>query len=145
MRRDNRLPLPPVAEPDHDPREGQGAEIIDLATRNVLPQVTQRRPGRDGMALFAGVVVVGLLGVVTLWSLNSARTGQTGAPPPAAQPQPAALPLIPPQAITPVAPAPQPALATPPQTAPAAAPGVNPANSPTVVFDAGALPGSPMR
>ena len=40
MRQSPRL-LPPD---ERDPREGRSAEIIDLATRNVLPQVTQRRP-----------------------------------------------------------------------------------------------------
>ena len=143
MRRDNRLPITPLAAPEQDPREQRSAEIIDLATRNVLPQVTQRRPARDGLALFSGIVVVGMLGAVTLWSLNSARTGRIDATPRAPAPQTAPLPFVPPQAITPLAPAPRPALATPPQAAPMVASGLNSANSPAVVFDASALPGGP--
>ena len=40
-------------DPDHlrDPREtGEGAQIIDLATRNVLPQVSQRKRGSSKSA-----------------------------------------------------------------------------------------------
>lgn len=129
-----------------DPREQQGAEIIDLATRNVLPTVAQRKPRSDAMGLFAGVAVVALLGAVTLWSMDGARSGnraQQAAPAPA---KVEAAPAVPPQAITPApaaapaAPPQQAALAAPPQTAPAAAPASNPAASPTIVFDASALP-----
>ena len=46
---------------DSDPRDGQGAEIIDLATRNVLPQVAQRKPRSDAMGLAAGIGIVAAL------------------------------------------------------------------------------------
>lgn len=137
-----------------DPREEQGgAEVIDLATRNVLPTVTQRKRG-DGLGLVAGVAIVALLGGLTLWSMDAARNAV-----PAPVPTPVAqAPAVPAAAITPVAPAPagfpaaQPApLPAPaPQAVLAAAPNAaigaqvagNPAASPTVVFDAagGAAP-----
>jgi type IV secretion system protein VirB10 len=134
-----------------DPREQQGAEIIDLATRNVLPAVIQRKPARDGMALFAGIVVVGALGAATLWSLDSARqlpSGQTRVAGTAATPVPAPAPVeiappVPPQAITPPETAPQPVLAAPPQSAVLGAPAANPAQSPTVVFDTGTALSNP--
>jgi len=144
MRLDHRLPDRARSEPTEDPRDRPGAEIIDLATRNVLPAVTQRRPGRDGLGLVAGVVVVGMLGAVTLWSMDSARTARREAVRPVLAPQPAqGLPQLPPQAITqlaPVAPASQPVTAP---ANPAVAAGINPANAPTVVFDAGPAPGAP--
>ncbi len=131
-----------------DPREGQGAEIIDLATRNVLPRVTQRKKA-DGFGMVAGVLIVAALGGVTLWSMDAARNGPVEAPPApapaapvpgspvvapppvnAAQPQPAPL----------SAPAPQPVLAAPPQVQSALAPASNPFASPTVVFDIGGTP-----
>ena len=58
-----------------DPREGESAEIIDLASRTAYPAVTQRKGKSDGLGLAAGVGVVALLGAVTLWSMNAARTG----------------------------------------------------------------------
>jgi len=137
---------------DQDPREHQGAEIIDLATRSVLPQVTQRRPRSEGLSLAAGVAVVALLGAVTLWSLNSSRTETQQLQQPAAGAAPAAapagetVPAIPPEAITELpaqelpAPPQQAVLAAPPQEAPAAGPVSNPHSSPTVVFDSSALP-----
>ncbi|MBW8753887.1 MAG: TrbI/VirB10 family protein [Sphingomonadales bacterium] len=131
-----------------DPRDRGGAEVIDLATRSVLPQVAQRSGRSDGLGLAAGVALVALLGGVTLWSMNAAReTGRL--PQPAAAPaRPvAAAPAVPPQAITPApapsappAPAPVPVLAAPPQANAALAPRANPAASPAVVFDASALP-----
>jgi type IV secretion system protein VirB10 len=137
-----------------DPRVEQGgAEVIDLATRNVLPTVTQRKRG-DGLGLVAGVAIVALLGGLTLWSMDAARNvPEQPAPTPIAQ-----APAVPAAAITPVSPAPvgfpaaQPApLAAPaPQAVLAAAPNAsigaqvagNPAASPTVVFDSagGAAP-----
>jgi type IV secretion system protein VirB10 len=139
-------------QPEHfeDPRESQGAEVIDLATRAVLPAVSARRPRSDGMGLAAGVALVALLGGVTLWSMNAAREDakqprqaavQTG---PAV---PAAAPAVPPQAITPArAASPSPLPAPAPQAVLAAAPQANaglaarPGASPTVVFDASAMP-----
>lgn len=130
---------------DRDPREGGGAEIIDLATRNVLPSVTQRKPRSDGLGLAAGVAIVAILGGVTLWSMDSARNEKQAVqtPAPAAPVQPVELaPPVPQQAITPAAepavPAPQAVLAAPPQAE--VAPAANPNSSPTVVFDASALP-----
>ncbi len=130
-----------------DPREGMGAEIIDLATRNVLPAVSQRKPRSEGLGLAAGVALVALLGGVTLWSMNAGRIEPqrpTVAVQPVAPPAVVAqAPAVPSQAITPqggAAPAPQPVLAAPPQAAPATAPAGNPHANPTIVFDASALP-----
>jgi type IV secretion system protein VirB10 len=137
---------------DIDPREIESAEVIDLASRNAFPAVTQRKGASDGLGLAAGVAVVALLGAITLWAMNSARTappesvgGQQVAPPPQAA---VVAPVVPDAAITPVGaapvgatpvqfdPAPQPVLAAQPGTMP----GINPNASPTVVFDAGASP-----
>lgn len=154
MRLNRRLSERPDAANDRDPRDDLGAEVIDLTTRNVLPRVAQRKPRSDAMGLAAGVAVVALLGVVTLWSMDNARTTQT-APQGQQSPQntqvPVSAPLeaapaVPPEAITPApgaapaGPAPQPVLAAPPQGAIQPAPAANPASSPTVVFDASALP-----
>lgn len=135
-----------------DPREHGGAEIIDLATRNVLPTVTQRKKG-DGLGLFAGVAIVALLGGLTLWSMDAARNPEPQAVAPATSVVEQA-PVVPAAAITPPsvvpagspigapaslpAPAPQAVLSAPP----GAAVGVqgNPAASPTVVFDAAGAP-----
>lgn len=150
--RPNRQPERVGIDDQADPRESQGAEIIDLATRNVLPSVTQRRPKSEGLGLAAGVVAVALLGGITLWSMDAARNGtqQVPSPPPPAQPAPTATvevpPQVPPQAITDVGAQPLPAppqqavLAAPPQGAVASAPAANPASSPTIVFDASAMP-----
>ncbi len=134
---------------DSDPREAMGAQIIDLATRSVLPAVTQRKPRSDTFGLVAGVGIVGLLGAVTLWSMGSARQ-ENVRPAPAAQPAtPAPLveaaPAVPSQAITPAntplsAPPQQAVLANPPQSAVNAGPAANPASAPTIVFDASSLP-----
>jgi type IV secretion system protein VirB10 len=126
-----------------DPREGEGAQVIDLATRNVLPQVTQRKKA-DGLGLAAGVLIVAALGGLTLWSMDSARNGTADLKPAAPAPQPAA-PVAVPAAVAPAVPAPAPAPLPAPAPAPvlAAAPGTeiapqaNRFASPTVVFDAG--------
>ena len=117
----NRLPQRRDPAHDSDPREHQGAEIIDLATRNVLPRVTQQKPGGDGIGMAAGLVFVALLGGVTLWSMNAGRLekSQTGSlTAPSAAPQAQLVdqaPAVPPQAITPPSGSP----AAPPQpTAP---------------------------
>ncbi len=129
-----------------DPREG-GAEIIDLATRNVLPTVTQRKRA-DGLGLFAGIALVAVLGGVTLWSMDAARERPDQAPRAAADGI-AAAPAAPVQAVpapvaapvaAPPAPAPQPVLAAPPQSAIATAPAGNRYATPTVVFDASGAP-----
>jgi len=145
---------------DADPREEMGAQVIDLASRNVLPVVSQRKPRSEGLGMVAGIAIVAALGLVTFWSMDSARiaeprSGETGAaaapsPAPAPPPAPAApleiAPAVPPEAITPApgaqlsAPAPSAVLAAPPRTEPNAASLANPHSSPTVVFDASALP-----
>jgi type IV secretion system protein VirB10 len=131
---------------DRDPRDGESAEIIDLASRTAYPGVTQRKGKSDAVGLAAGIVVVGLLGMATLWGMNSARQ-ERDAPRSTVNPPPAPLaPQQQPQLMTPRAPAvapspqplagPAPIIAAPPQ--PVAS--VNPYNTPTVVFDASALP-----
>lgn len=135
-----------------DPRQNQGAQVIDLATRNVLPQVSQRKKG-DGLGLAAGVLIVAALGGVTLWSMDAARNGsgeQSLAP---ASPSEVTLPASPaapqpvqtqaPAAVPAPAPAPAPVLAAPPAVNPGAAPASNPYASPTVVFDAGSGSAAP--
>lgn len=152
MRLNHRLPEQQDAGDTRDPREGQGAQIIDLATRNVLPAVTQRRPKAEGLGLAAGILVVAGLGAVTLWSMDATRTAPPAAAPgqgaavPAA-PLPADLPpLVPLEAITPTgpsnlpAPPPQEVLGPSPQGAPLAGPVANPYATPTVIFDSSALP-----
>lgn len=129
-----------------DPRDQGGAEVIDLATRSVLPQVAKDKGRSDGLGLAAGVALVAMLGGVTLWSMNAARQNAKPASVVASSPAPVAIaPAVPPQAITPVpapsvpaAPAPAPVLAAPPQAA--MAPRANPAAAPAVVFDASAMP-----
>ncbi|MFA7603148.1 MAG: TrbI/VirB10 family protein [Novosphingobium sp.] len=132
-----------------DPREQGGAEVIDLATRAVLPQVARARGRSDGLGLAAGVAVVALLGGVTLWSMNAAReqggtpvqtADQPATPLPAPAEPPPAIAPVPAAPAAPPAPAPAPVLAAPPQAAVASPPLANPAASPTVVFDASALP-----
>lgn len=136
---------------DTDPRDTADAEVIDLAQRNAFPAVARPSGKSDALGLAAGIAIVAGLGLVTLWSMNSARV----APPQGiGNPQVAAAPQVPPQAVTPPVqppqaappqvladPAPQPVFAAPPQAAAAAA--LNPYANPTVVFDAGAVPGSP--
>lgn len=132
-----------------DPRDGQGGEVIDLATRNVLPQVTQRKKS-DGLAVAAGVVIVGAMGALAFLAMNSSRTGQSEgelAATPAAegtvapvsvvpvQPAPVASPSQNPQGIP--APAPAPVLAADPGAVPAGAPMGNPFANPTLIYDPG--------
>jgi len=131
---------------DRDPREGESAEIIDLASRTAYPAVTQRKGKSDALGLAAGIAVVGVLGLATLWGMNSARIDRES---PRAATNPPSAPLVPqPQAplVTPKpplaaqaplpVPGPSPVLAEPPQPAEL----VNPYNTPTIVFDASALP-----
>lgn len=130
-----------------DPRDSQGAQVIDLATRHVLPRVSQRRKG-DGLGLAAGVLIVAALGGLTLWSMDSARQGPRPSPrvPATAMPSPVtapdvaiAEPAADAQGLAVALPAPEPApvLAEDPANAAAAEPQGNPHASPTVVFDAG--------
>jgi len=134
-------------EIERDPREtGEGAQIIDLATRNVLPSVSQRKRG-DGWGLVAGIAIVAVLGGLTLWSMDAARQNTQPQPSPAVATQTAPAPAaVPGPAVSPnsqpvpgqAAPEPSPVLAAPPQEMAAYA--ANPHSSPTVVFDASALP-----
>jgi len=129
----------------NDPRDGEGAQVIDLATRSVLPQVSQRKKA-DGLGLAAGVLIVAALGGLTLWSMDSARNGSAAGTPATPAPQPAmpapiaAVPeAVAPPAAMPAplpAPAPAPVLAADPNAVPGALPEANRAASPTVVFDA---------
>lgn len=134
---------------DVDPREVEQAEVIDLASRNAFPAVTQRKGMSDGLGLAVGVAAVGLIGAVVLWSMNSARLdppqgvgnpqmAQGAAVPP---PVPAAA-ITPtpqnPQGVVPQAdPAPQAVLAAMPNAAPVLA--ANPYASPTVVYDSSSV------
>jgi type IV secretion system protein VirB10 len=145
MRLAMRLP-PKKGEGDEgvDPRSRESAEIIDLASRAAFPAVTDRKAKGDGFQLAAGVAVVGLLGAVTFWAMNAARTGEPQgignpavAPPQAAAPvvvqpieQPGAVPVV----VPPVDPAPAPVYAVNPAAMPEAA--GNPYASPQLVFDA---------
>lgn len=134
---------------DIDPREQESAEIIDLASRNAFPAVTQRKGKSDSLGLVAGVAIVALLGAATFIGMDSTRMaepegvgGQQPAPAPAqpTTPQPAQEPATP-AAAAPAPqsdPAPAPVLAADPGASPA--PMGNPYASPTVVFDSSALP-----
>ncbi|HAW36650.1 MAG TPA: type VI secretion protein [Erythrobacter sp.] len=134
---------------DIDPREGSDAEVIDLAQRNAFPVVARPAGKSDALGLVAGIAIVAGLGLVTMWSMNSARIapsegigGGQQAPVEAASavpPQAAPAPIAPQVAAAPIArpdPAPQPVLSAQPQPGLAA----NPYASPTVVFDAGNAP-----
>ncbi len=133
-----------------DPRTRESAEIIDLASRAAFPAVTDRKAKGDGVGLAAGVAVVGLLGAVTFWAMNAARTAEPQGigNPAVAPPQAAAVPAAPAQpvadpAAVPVVPqqdpAPAPVLAANPGMMPQA--GVNPYGSPQLVFDASSARG----
>lgn len=130
-----------------DPRERESAEIIDLASRAAFPAVTDRKAKGDGLQLAAGVAVVGLLGAVTFWAMNAARTPEPQGigNPAVAPPQAVAAPVV----VQPVDPAQQPgAVPVVPQGDPAPAPvlvnnpgmtaetAVNPYASPQLVYDA---------
>lgn len=128
-----------------DPRTRESAEIIDLASRAAFPAVTDRKAKGDGVDLAAGVAVVGLLGAVTFWAMNAARTAEpqgignpnVAAPQAAAVPAPVVQPAADPAAV-PAAPqqdpAPAPVLAANPAMMPQAV--ANPYGSPQLVFDA---------
>ena len=102
------------------------------------------------MGMVAGVAIVAVLGMATLWGMNSARIEERQpqpAPQAASVVQPAEAPAPAAPAVAPGAgpaqladPAPAPVLAAQPYAASAPAPAVNPYSSPTVVFDASSLP-----
>ncbi len=130
-----------------DPRTRESAEIIDLASRAAFPAVVDRKAKGDGLGLAAGVVVVGLLGAVTFWAMNAARTdepqgiGNPGVAPPQASAAPVVVqpvdPALVPGAVpvvAPIDPAPAPVYAVNPGMVPGAA--ANPYGSPQLVFDA---------
>lgn len=127
---------------DGDPREQESAEIIDLASRNGFPAVTDRKTKSDGLGLAAGVAIVFGLGAVTLWSMNAARVAPEQLPPQAAQvPPPAAAPAtVQPVNVAEVAPPAAPAVVPAPilsnNPSRVVGPAVNPYSSPTMVFDA---------
>ncbi len=132
---------------DDDPRESESAEVIDLASRSAFPAVAAKKGGGDAMGMVAGIAIVAALGLVTLWSMSSARldpedTAPATDPAPSAAPSPAQIATdpapvadkagAPQQQIVRADPAPSPILANNPNSVPAA----NPYNSPTIVFDA---------
>lgn len=125
-----------------DPRERESAEIIDLASRAAFPAVTDRKAKGDGLGLAAGVLLIGAIGAVTFWAMESARLPepQGVGNPQVAPPQTAAVPVpeVPgavPATVTPQPdPAPAPVLAN--QPVQAVMPATNPYASPTMVFDA---------
>ncbi|WP_091737811.1 TrbI/VirB10 family protein [Phenylobacterium immobile] len=130
-----------------DPRDAEGAEIISLATRNTLPAVSQRKGRSEAMTLVAGVAVVALLGAVTFTSMSEGQRQAVPAAAPNGQLQvspntaPTEAPYaLPAEAFTPLplqAPAPQAVLGVSPNTQMTLS---NPLSTPTVVFDASALP-----
>ncbi len=151
MRLANRLPGKGAkgSEAGTDPRDLESAEVIDLASRAAFPAVTDRKARSDGLGLAAGVAVVGLLGAVTFWAMNAARTGEPQGmgnpavtPPPAVVPAPVPVqPVVDPAlqpGVVPVVPAgepvPAPVYAANPGVA--TGPGINPYGNPQLVFDA---------
>lgn len=133
---------------DVDPREQESAEIIDLASRNAFPAVTQRKGKSDTLGLVTGVALVAVLGAATFIGLDSTRLGEPEgiggeqvaqapvrqAAPRSAQVSPAPTPVSP--AVMQSDPAPAPVLAADPGAS--AATSTNPYASPTMVFDASA-------
>lgn len=132
-----------------DPRTRESAEIIDLASRAAFPAVTDRKANGDGVGLAAGVAVVGLLGAVTFWAMNAARTAdpQGIGNPAVTAPQAAAPVMAPAQPMADPAqqpgvapavpqgdPAPVPVFAGNPGIA--SVPAANPYASPMLQFDA---------
>ncbi|AWW75492.1 type VI secretion protein [Erythrobacter sp. KY5] len=126
-----------------DPRDGESAEVIDLASRNGYSAVAERKTKTEGLGLAAGVAIVGLLGATTFWAMTAAElpeaeaTGGVGAQPAQAAAVPATQPAVAPVPAPVVArpdPAPAPILANPPAVA--IGPGTNPFASPTMIYDA---------
>lgn len=125
-----------------DPREQESAEIIDLASRAAFPAVIDRKAKGDGLGLAAGVALIGAIGAVTFWAMESARLPEPEgvgnpqvAPPQAVAPAPVAAPVpaAPATVVPQPDPAPAPVLANQPgQYAVQAA---NPYASPQLVFD----------
>lgn len=141
---------------DVDPREAEDLDVIDLASRNSYPVVANRKARSDGLGMVAGIALVAGLGLVTLWSMSSARlqkpetigNPQVQAPgtAPVGQPVPGPLgppaPVAAPMGVPQPDPAPAPVYAAPPAPGAAQVTAVNPYGSPTVVFDSSAAPGT---
>jgi len=141
--------LPPKkgdSETTGDPRDGESAEVIDLASRSGFSPVVERKSKTEGLGLAAGVAIVGLLGAVSFWAMQAAQTpepqttgGQAERPvqPAQAAAAPAEVPPprpeVPPPAQWPD-PAPAPILANNPGMAIGVA--TNPYASPSLIFDA---------
>lgn len=144
--------MPFVSGPD--PRNETGAEIIDLATRTVVPAVAHRPAASDSWGMAAGIAIIAALGAATLWKLTDSRTvphqpkSERQAPAPVSIAPSRPTPPLP-HPVIPGLPGAGPALGTPgvqtaamPNHPPAvaAAPAANPLAAPTVVFDASAMP-----
>lgn len=124
---------------DIDPREGESAEVIDLASRNGYSAVAERKTKTEGLGLAAGVALIFLLGAVTFWAMTAAELPEpapVAVPEPVAAPVPPAAPVEVPAPIAAPVPAPAPVISNPPTTL--AGPQANPYASPSLVFDASA-------
>ncbi|ODS96600.1 MAG: type VI secretion protein [Erythrobacter sp. SCN 62-14] len=142
MRLNMRTPPRKGADADIDPREQESAEIIDLASRAAFPAVVDRKAGGDGLGLAAGVLVIGAVGALTFWAMESARAPEPQtignpnlvAPAPEAPPPEIVVPEIDPALVTPEPlEAPEPVVVN--ETAFAPVQVANPYASPSLVFD----------
>ena len=106
-----------------DPRIELEPEALALAKRNAFPLVTQQSRKKDGMGMAVGVGGALLLGVATFGAMSGSREVQQPAKQPATVTLPQAKPtapagvVVPPEALTQLAPG---------AAAPAGAPGVVP-------------------
>lgn len=126
---------------DHDPREDESADVIDLASRSGFSPVADRKTKTEGLGLAGGVAIVGLLGAVTFWAMTISEVpepetigGEGQAPAQAAavpQTAPEPQPLVP-AAVPQPDPGPSPVLANPPAVLAVA----NPYASPMLIHDA---------
>lgn len=137
-----------------DPRDELDRNDSALTTRSILPQVTQRNPLRDSLGMVGGLAVVGLIGGLTLWAMQSSRetreqvqsvpvsagpVNATGQSSPLAGPPNATSPTNMPGAMPSYGQQPA-VLAAPPQGSVATAPVNNQAYAPIVIYDTPALP-----
>ncbi len=128
-----------------DPREGESAEIIDLASRAGFSPVAERKGPTNGLGPALGVAIVFGLGALTWWSMDAAQIedAQPIGNPDLQPAQGAAVPAPMPGDVQPAVPAPMPAQYDPAPAPiiaqnPGASPGlaINPYASPTMVYDA---------
>ncbi len=142
MRLNMRTPPRKGTDADIDPREQESAEIIDLASRAAFPAVVDRKAGGDGLGLAAGVLVIGAVGALTFWAIESARAPEPQtignpnlvAPAPEAPPPEIVVPEIDPALVTPEPlEAPEPVVVNDAAFAPVQV--ANPYASPSLVFD----------